>query len=95
MYYLNVSLKVKDPHNVAKVAEALARAGALSKLEPGCDRWECYQSETDPMSYLLIERWVSKAFWEAHRQGDAVQKIYLKEVIPLVDREAHPSTRII
>lgn len=94
MYFLNVWLTVKDARDIERVAEALARAGAKSKMEPGCDRWEAYQSEAEPARFLLVERWQTLQHWEEHRQGEAVQEIYLKEVIPLVERAAHPSRRI-
>lgn len=94
MYYLNVFLTVPDDARVADVAKALARCGAESRLEPGCERWEAYQSDADPKKFLLVERWTTKADWEAHRNGKAVQEIYLKEVIPHVVREPHPSRLI-
>ena len=95
MYYLNVWLTVQDPANNEKVADALRRAGEKSRTEAGCERWEAYQSEEDPLRFLLVERWATKEHWQAHRHGEAVTQIYLKEVIPLVRREAHPSKLIL
>lgn len=91
MFYLNVWLTVQDPNDVSHVADALHRAGAKSRTEEGCARWEAYQSEEDPSRFLLVEQWETKQHWEAHREGEAVTQIYMKEVIPRVQREAHPS----
>lgn len=91
MYYLNVWLKLKDPGKAEHVATMLAKAGEKSRAEEGCERWEAYQSEADPTCFLLVEQWATKEHWERHREGEAVQQIYLPEVIPHVDREPHPS----
>jgi quinol monooxygenase YgiN len=91
MYYLNVWLTVQNPKDIPAVADALKRAGEKSRTEPGCERWEAYHSQVQPEKFLLVEWWTTKEDWETHRLGEAVQQIYLKEVIPLVTREAHPS----
>lgn len=90
MFYLNVWLTVKDEADVASIRDALNRTGARSREEEGCERWEAYQTETSPTRFLLVERWTTKDHWEAHRQGAAVTEIYLREVIPFVEREAFP-----
>lgn len=94
MFYLNVTLTLKDLANGPAVAEALARTGKLSREEPGCVRWEAYRSDADPSLFLLVEHWESKEALEAHRKGRAVTEVYMKEVIPLVDRTPHPSQLI-
>lgn len=91
MFYLNVWLTVQDPKDIPAVADALKRTGAKSRTEPGCERWEAYHSQETPTQFLLVEWWTTKEDWEKHREGEAVQQIYLKEVIPLVNRQAHPS----
>lgn len=95
MYCLNVFLTVHDAANIEKVADALQRTGTKSRLEDGCERWEAYQSTENPALFILVERWTTKGHWEQHRQAEAVTQIYLKEVIPLVRREAHPSTPLL
>lgn len=94
MFYLNVWLTVTDEARIGSVRDALARTGRASAAEAGCERWEAYQSEEDPKRFLLVERWTTKAHWEDHRQGAAIQEIYMKEVIPYVQREPHPSSLI-
>lgn len=95
MFYLNVWLTVKEEKEIAAVHAALVAAGKLSRTEPGCVRWEAYQSDADPRRFLLVERWETKEHWEAHRQAEAVTTIYLPKVIPFVDRDPHPSSLVI
>ena len=48
MIYLNVWLKAKDPAQAPRVRELLIQQATLSRQEPGCVRFEVYQSQTDP-----------------------------------------------
>jgi len=94
MYYLNVSLTVNDVDRVDAIRGLLAQQGRLSRDEPGCVRFEVYQSQSDPRRFVLVETWESKAAWEVHRQGKAVSEIYLPQVIPHVQRDSHPCALI-
>jgi quinol monooxygenase YgiN len=89
-----VWLTVKDPANVETVRGLLAECGRLSRTEPGCVRYECYHSTSDPTKFLLAERWADKTAWEAHRTARAYIEVYAPKVIPLVDRQPHPSTLV-
>ncbi|QGJ70151.1 Antibiotic biosynthesis monooxygenase [Planctomycetales bacterium 10988] len=91
MFYLNVWLTIQ-PEEVGRMEEISAKlkeAAALSREEPGCERFEVYASESTPGKWLLTERWADKAAWETHREAEAVQTIYLPQVLPYVEREAH------
>lgn len=92
MIHLNVWLQVNDPANVDQVRGLLAEAGRLSRAEPGCVRWEAYQSQGDAARFLLHEWWESPAALDAHRLARAYTTIYQPQVLPLVTREPHPST---
>jgi quinol monooxygenase YgiN len=92
MYYLNVSLTVKDPGRVDTIRDLLTQQGRLSREEPGCLRFEVYQSQNEPRRFVLVETWESKAAWEVHRGAKAVTEIYLPQVIPHVERDSHPCT---
>lgn len=94
MLYLNVWLKVKDPAQVDKVRDLLAEQGRLSRQEPGCVRFEVYQSNNDATRFLLHEHWESQAALDEHRKALAYTTIYQPHVLPIVDREPHPSTPI-
>jgi quinol monooxygenase YgiN len=94
MFYINVWLTVKDPADVLVVRDALSRAAALSRTEPGCERFDVFHSQNDPLKFLLVECWSSRAAWEDHRTRAAVKTIYEPEVLPRVNREPHFSTRV-
>jgi quinol monooxygenase YgiN len=92
--YLNVWLTVNDPNSIDRVRSLLAQAGRLSRAEPGCLRFEVYQSQNDPARFLLHERWESAAALDVHRTGTAYTTIYQPQVLPLVAREPHPSALV-
>ena len=89
MFYINVWLTVNESRDVSRVRDLLAQAADGSRSEEGCERFEVYQSESDAQRFLLIERWRTKADWEAHRSRQAFTEIYAPRVLPLVTREAH------
>lgn len=91
MRCLTVVLTVRDAADVATVRELLVSAMRLSRTEPGCLRFEVYQSEPEPRRFTLVEHWESDAALDAHRLGAAYTTIYKPRVMPLVDRDGHPS----
>ncbi|MGA4850065.1 putative quinol monooxygenase [Streptomyces sp. G5(2025)] len=94
MFDLIVIVRVPETDNIAPVADALARMRPLCLGEDGCVSWEAYQSEGEPGRFVLVERWASRAHWEAHDAGDAIQKIYVPEIMPRIEREVHPSAPV-
>jgi quinol monooxygenase YgiN len=94
MICLNVILQVKDPANIEKVRGHLVEQGKLSRAEPGCLRFEVYQSNNDPATFILNERWESQPALDEHRKAHAYTQIYQPHVIPLVNRTPHPSTLV-
>lgn len=94
MFHINVWLSVKDAAHVATVRGLLAEQGKLTRLEPGCLRFEVFHSEADPKKFLLVERWSQKSDWETHRSARSFTEIYSPKVLPLVDREPHISTLV-
>ncbi|WP_434631824.1 putative quinol monooxygenase [Chromobacterium sp. CV08] len=94
MFPLIVTLEVSAAEDIAQVAAALARMRPLCLAEPGCLLWEAYHSEADPRQFVLVEHWESRAHWEAHGKLDAIQTIYLPEVMPRAKRAGHPSIRL-
>ncbi|MBX9792160.1 MAG: antibiotic biosynthesis monooxygenase [Pirellulales bacterium] len=91
MVHLNVLLLVRDPANASRVRDLLREAGRISRREPGCLRFEVYHSQADPRRFVLCEYWESQAALDVHRQGRAFTEIYSPQVLPLVEREPHPS----
>ncbi|MBI2682702.1 MAG: antibiotic biosynthesis monooxygenase [Acidobacteriales bacterium] len=94
MFHLIVTLSAKTSEDVAPVADALARMRPMCLAEPGCTRWEAYQSLEDPKTFMLVEHWQTRAHWEAHGKLAAIQTIYVPEVLPRVTREVHPARQV-
>ncbi|GGU73063.1 hypothetical protein GCM10010211_43650 [Streptomyces albospinus] len=94
MFDLIVIIRVSENTDVAPVADALSRMRPLCLAEDGCVSWEAYQSHQDPGRFVLVEHWASRAHWEAHDAGDAIQEIYIPEIMPRIEREVHPSMRV-
>ena len=94
MICLHVLLKVKHADDIPAVRDWLSEQGKLSRAEPGCLRFEVYQSNNDPAQFILAERWESAAALDEHRKAAAYTTIYQPHVLPRVDRVPHPSTLV-
>ena len=92
MIYLNVLLTAKNPADVAKIRDLLAEAMRKSRSEPGCLKFDVYHSTAEPRRFTLVEHWASQDALDQHRLAAAYNEIYKPHVMPLVDREGHPST---
>lgn len=92
MICLNIHLTAKDGADVPRLRDLLSQALRQSRAEPGCLRFDVYQSTIEPRRFTLVEHWADQAAIEAHRLAEAYTTIYKPQVMPLVDREAHPST---
>ena len=90
MIYNNVILSVTDASDVEHVKTLLAEQARLSAAEPGCARFEVYQSQADVQQFILVEQWQSQQHLDQHRQAPAFTQLYLPKVIPLVTRVPHP-----
>jgi quinol monooxygenase YgiN len=91
MIYLNVLLTAKNPADADQIRALLTEAAALSRTEPGCERFEVYQSKNVAAKFMLCERWAAQEDLDRHRTAKAYTTIYQPKVMPLVDREGHPS----
>jgi len=94
MIYANIWLTVKDAADVPAVRELLREQGRLSRAEPGCARFEVYQSQVDETRFLLVERWESNEALDLHRKAKAYTEIYQPKVLPKVERQGHVSSVI-
>ena len=95
MIYNNVLLTVKNESDVPLIRELLTEQCRLSREEPGCARFEVYQSQTDRKFFVLVEQWESPETLDQHRLAKAYVEIYKPKVLPLVDRTPHPCDRVI
>lgn len=92
MICLVIHLTAKDAADALRVRDLLGQAMRLSRGEPGCLRFDVYQSTAEPQRFTLVEHWADQAAIDAHRLAEAYTTIYKPQVMPLVDREGHPST---
>lgn len=91
MIYGNIVLTVNDEKDILEIRELLAEQGRLSREEPGCERFEVYHSQSDPNTFLLVERWTDQAALDEHRKAKAYTTIYQPKVLPKVNRMPHMS----
>lgn len=89
MIDLTVVLSARDLSCVPQLRELLAMQVNLSRQEPGCVRFEAFESQTVPGTFILIERWESQAAVDTHRTAKGFTTVYAPLVLPLVDRVAH------
>ena len=54
MIYNNVLLTVKNESDIETVAELLQEQCRLSREEPGCERFEVYQSQNNRSLFILV-----------------------------------------
>ena len=89
MVYNNVVVTVKDGRDIDEVKSLLLEQTRLSRLEPGCERFELYHSQSDANVFILVERWNSAEALDQHRLAKAYVEIYKPKVLPKVDRTPH------
>jgi quinol monooxygenase YgiN len=95
MFDLVVIIEARSSGDVDGLRRALERMGPLCRAEPGCLDWQAYQSRTDPLSFTLVECWQSEEHWHAHDRLEAIQGVYIPEVVPrAATRSVHPMERL-
>ena len=68
------------------VEEILRRMAPLSRAEPGCLQYEVHGQADDPNTFVLFERYVDEAAFEAHTASPHLQELVL-------GRRSHCSSR--
>ena len=94
MIYNNVILRAKRAKDVEEITSLLAIQAKVSLTEEGCERFEVYQSETDPQTFILMEWWDTQEDLDRHKVTKQFVEIYVPKVVPLVKRPPHPSKRL-
>ena len=89
MVDLVVILTAKDIGDLPKLRELMATQVHLSREEPGCVRFEAFESQTAPGTFIVVERWASQAALDQHRQARAITTVYIPQILPLVERTLH------
>lgn len=86
---LTVVLTAKDIGNVTELRDLLATQVNLSREEPGCVRFEAFESQTVPGTFIIVERWKSQTALDEHRKARAITTVYVPRILPLVERVLH------
>lgn len=86
MVDLTVVLTARESSSVPELRELLLQQARLSREEPGCVRFEVYESTSVPDTFILIERWESQQALDVHRTATGFTTVYAPRVLPLVDR---------
>lgn len=73
------------PGNEDAVADLLRSYTALVLEEPGCVAFEVYRSVDDGRRFLLLEKYVDRAAFDAHRATDHFTEVAIKQIRPLLD----------
>ncbi|MCA9036678.1 MAG: antibiotic biosynthesis monooxygenase [Planctomycetaceae bacterium] len=94
MVDITVILTVKSSDDVEKVRQLLVQQAILSRQEPGCERFEVYESSSTERTFILIERWVNQDALDVHRTAHAFTTVYAPQVLPLVDRVPYVCSRV-
>ncbi len=91
MIYNNVVLTVNNESDIEEVRSLLSEQARRSSEEPGCVRFEVYQSQAEPRQFFLVEQWKTQEDLDMHKLARAFTELYVPKVIPLVSRVPHPS----
>ena len=89
MYCINVLLTVKNAADVAQVKEMMTEMGRLSRLEPGCVRYEVCHSQARCHEVLCASDGRQRPTGNTTARLTPFKTIYEPKVIPLVNREPH------
>lgn len=68
-----------------EVADLLRSYTALVLEEPGCVAFEVYRSVDDRRRFLLLEKYVDRAAFDAHRVTEHFTEMAMKRIRPLLD----------
>ena len=69
--YLVAVIKPKIEH-VDEVVEVLRVMVAKTRAEVGCDFYDLVVGDDEPDTWLMLERWSTRADWEAHMKSPHV-----------------------
>ena len=67
------------------VSAALPKFIAAARSEPGNITFEGYRSLDNPLDYLLIERYASRAAFDKHLAAPHYQEMALNYIVPRLD----------
>lgn len=88
MSFVVIAKWTAKPGQEREVAEVLARLVAPSSAEPGCLAYIVHRAINDRQTFVLYERYVDQAGYEAHGASSHFQELAVARGFPLlVSRE--------
>ena len=79
MAELTVIARVKaKPGKEAELEQALRAVVGPTHAEPGCLRYALHRSTGDPATFVMVERWVSKAALDQHLETPHLKALRAK-----------------
>ena len=76
-----------QPDKVNAALVACRKVRSASVLEPGCERYDFFQSPDDPTKIVFVEEWTSYEDLQLHFQQAAFQE-FMGEMAALVQAES-------
>lgn len=64
------------PASVEEALTACRTVRAASLTEPGCEKYDFYQSPDDATKIVFVEEWTSKAHLDTHFEQDAFKTFF-------------------
>lgn len=90
VYMLTVHVNFPDALNRDKwLGEVAKLAQSVQRDEPGCIMFSVSHDVKDPLKVLLLERYVNKAAFEAHKETDAFKQFV--QALSSIERQVNAS----
>ncbi|MDT7566302.1 MAG: hypothetical protein QOG76_4926 [Pseudonocardiales bacterium] len=70
------------PGKIDEVLPLLPKLAAAALTEPGCLAFDVFRSLDDEHSYVLLERYASRAALDAHRETEHFKDLVLGQIVP-------------
>ncbi|MDX6610679.1 MAG: hypothetical protein QOF85_2604 [Solirubrobacterales bacterium] len=70
------------PGKIDEVLPLLPKLAAAALTEPGCLAFDVFRSLDDEHSYVLLERYTSRAALDAHRETEHFKDLVLGQIVP-------------
>jgi quinol monooxygenase YgiN len=68
-----------------EIARILRTMIPISRLEPGCIKYEVYQSAENPCNFLLFEIYRDEAALKTHSDSDHFKRYVLDDALPRLE----------
>lgn len=83
-HFTVIATYTASPQSAEEVARLLPRLAQASREEEGNISYAVSRDLEDPTRFMIAERYVDAAAFQAHRDSEHFQRIGLGEIIPLL-----------